>query len=171
MGGVASPEVADARESWKAFLAIDVLRLDVRNGKDVSALVAGLEDIDVVVNCARVIRRGVEHDSVSFAGTIDINLTGTMRGCLAARAALNPRKGCIVNTASMLSFFGGGLVPEDAAGVPKMITHCKLHGAMIYLDEQGNTSGYEHVSSKFELCRKGYNAVGLGAYYVDQFLR
>src|SRR6185295_2360581 len=47
--------------------------------------------------------------------TVDINLTGTMRVCAAARAGLASRRGCIVNTASMLSFFGGGLVPAYSA--------------------------------------------------------
>jgi NAD(P)-dependent dehydrogenase (short-subunit alcohol dehydrogenase family) len=69
----------------------------------------------VVVNCAGVIRRGAEHDVAVFADTLDINLTGTMRVCTAARPALKARAGCIVNTASMLSFFGGGLVPGYSA--------------------------------------------------------
>ena len=89
--------------------------LDVRDGAAVQALVAALGPLDVVVNCAGVIRRGAEHDPVAFADTVDINLTGTMRVCAAARPALAARRGCIVNTASMLSFFGGGLVPGYSA--------------------------------------------------------
>ncbi len=46
---------------------------------------------------------------------LDINLNGTMRCCAAARPLLAVRHGCIVNTASMLSFFGGGLVPGYSA--------------------------------------------------------
>jgi NAD(P)-dependent dehydrogenase (short-subunit alcohol dehydrogenase family) len=46
---------------------------------------------------------------------LNINLTGTMRCCRAAREKLAQSKGCIVNTASMLSFFGGGLVPGYSA--------------------------------------------------------
>jgi NAD(P)-dependent dehydrogenase (short-subunit alcohol dehydrogenase family) len=38
-----------------------------------------------------------------------------MRVCAAARPLLAARRGCIVNTASMLSFFGGGLVPGYSA--------------------------------------------------------
>ncbi|MBL8342325.1 MAG: SDR family oxidoreductase [Rubrivivax sp.] len=93
--------------------------LDVRDDAAVRALVGELAaragGIDVVVNCAGVIRRGTEHDPAVFADTLDINLTGTMRVCSAARPALKARRGCIVNTASMLSFFGGGLVPGYAA--------------------------------------------------------
>jgi NAD(P)-dependent dehydrogenase (short-subunit alcohol dehydrogenase family) len=74
-----------------------------------------LVELDVLVNCAGVIRRGMEHDPEVFADVLNINLTGTMRLCTAARPALAARKGCIVNTASMLSFFGGGLVPAYSA--------------------------------------------------------
>jgi NAD(P)-dependent dehydrogenase (short-subunit alcohol dehydrogenase family) len=94
---------------------IDVRALDVRDDAAVHALVEGLGELDVVVNCAGVIRRGAEHDPAVFADTLNVNLTGTMRVCTAARAGLKARQGCIVNTASMLSFFGGGLVPGYSA--------------------------------------------------------
>jgi NAD(P)-dependent dehydrogenase (short-subunit alcohol dehydrogenase family) len=62
-----------------------------------------------------VIRRNAEHEPEVFADVIDINLNGSMRVCTAAREKLKQRKGCIINTASMLSFFGGGLVPGYSA--------------------------------------------------------
>ena len=113
--GATDAEVDAARTRGADLRGIDVRRLDVRDGAAVSALVVGLGELDVVVNCAGVIRRGIEHDPVAFAETVDINLTGTMRVCSAARAGLKARRGCIVNTASMLSFFGGGLVPGYSA--------------------------------------------------------
>jgi NAD(P)-dependent dehydrogenase (short-subunit alcohol dehydrogenase family) len=110
--GATDAEVAAARAQLEG---IDVRRLDVRDGDAVRALVEGLGELDVVVNCAGVIRRGAEHDPEVFAATLDINLTGTMRVCAAARVGLKARAGCIVNTASMLSFFGGGLAPGYSA--------------------------------------------------------
>lgn len=89
--------------------------LDVRNAAEIESLVASLPALHHVVNCAGVIRRGAEHDPEVFADVVDINLTGTMRICAAARAKLKGSKGTIVNTASVLSFFGGGLVPGYAA--------------------------------------------------------
>ena len=113
--GATEVEVRRARQDV-ALAALHALHvLDVRDGAAVQALVAGLGALDVVVNCAGVIRRGAEHDPAVFADTLDINLTGTMRVCAAARAGLAARRGCIVNTASMLSVFGGGLVPGYSA--------------------------------------------------------
>lgn len=89
--------------------------LDVRDGAAVDALVSSLPSLHHVVNCAGTIRRGEEHDPKVFAQVLDINLTGTMRVCAAARAKLKESRGSIVNTASVLSFQGGGLVPGYAA--------------------------------------------------------
>jgi NAD(P)-dependent dehydrogenase (short-subunit alcohol dehydrogenase family) len=108
--GATDDEVAAAQGE-----EVEVRRLDVRDGDAVRALVDELGALDVVVNCAGVIRRGAEHEPVAFAETVDINLTGTMRVCAAARAGLKARAGCIVNTASMLSFFGAGLAPGYSA--------------------------------------------------------
>jgi NAD(P)-dependent dehydrogenase (short-subunit alcohol dehydrogenase family) len=79
------------------------------------AFISSLDGLDHLVNCAGVIRRGAEHDPEIFADVLDINLTGTMRVCTAARPKLKERSGTIVNMASMLSFFGGGLVPGYSA--------------------------------------------------------
>ena len=98
-----------------AGAAIDVRRLDVRDDAAVQALVGELPSLDVLVNCAGIIRRGDEHRPEVCAAVLDINLNGTLRTCSAARPLLARSGGCIVNTASMLSFFGGGLVPAYSA--------------------------------------------------------
>ncbi|MEX3633591.1 SDR family NAD(P)-dependent oxidoreductase [Paraburkholderia sp. BR14320] len=89
--------------------------LDVRSADAVSAAVNAFERLDIVVNCAGVISRAEEHRLDVFERVMDINLNGTMRVCAAARDLLKASAGCIVNTASMLSFFGGGLVPAYSA--------------------------------------------------------
>ena len=60
------------------------------------------------------------------------------------------------------------VVPDDCA---EMITFFNISGAMIYLDAEGRTIGYEDVWTKIEMCRRHYAAVGLGAGYVDEFVR
>ncbi len=52
-----------------------------------------------------------------------------------------------------------------------MITFFNIHGAMIYLDGKGGTTGYEDVFTKIAMCRAHYEACGLGTAYVDQFVR
>jgi NAD(P)-dependent dehydrogenase (short-subunit alcohol dehydrogenase family) len=112
--GATAAEV-DAARTRAEMQGIRLDVLDVRDDTAVRALVQAQGELDVVVNCAGVIRRGAEHEPEAFAEVLDINLTGTMRVCAAARAGLKARRGCIVNTASMLSFFGGGLVPGYSA--------------------------------------------------------
>jgi NAD(P)-dependent dehydrogenase (short-subunit alcohol dehydrogenase family) len=89
--------------------------LDVRDDAAVQACIASLDTLDVLVNCAGILRRGSELDPAVFAEVVDINLNGSMRTCAAARSRLQASGGCIVNTASMLSFFGAPLVPGYSA--------------------------------------------------------
>ncbi|NMG39681.1 SDR family oxidoreductase [Chelativorans sp. ZYF759] len=91
-------------------------QLDVRDRTGVDALVSALPGLDVVVNCAGIIRRGDELDPDVFASVVDINLNGSMRVCAAARPLLaQSSQGAIVNLASVLTFQGGGLVPGYSA--------------------------------------------------------
>ena len=46
-----------------------------------------------------------------------------------------------------------------------------MSGAYIYVDVDGNTVGVEDVFSKIDKAREHYHNVGLGADYVDQFIR
>ena len=120
--GATSAE-ADAARARRDCGAERAEPLDVRDGGAVAALVEGFARLDILVNCAGTIRRGDENDPRVFAEVIDVNLTGTMRLCAAARPLLARTRGCIVNTASVLSFFGGPLVPGYAAskgGVAQM---------------------------------------------------
>ncbi len=102
-------EIPEAEENLTYAL------LDVQDGDAVTALITPLASLQVVVNAAGVIRRAAEHDPEVFQQVVDINLNGTMRVCAAARPALSANNGAIINIASMLSYFGGGLVPGYSA--------------------------------------------------------
>ena len=94
---------------------ITVQLLDVTDQSSVDAAFGGLTRLDALVNCAGILLRGDEYDIDIFAKVLDVNLTGTMRCCLAAHPLLTEHGGAIVNTASMLSTFGGPLVPAYSA--------------------------------------------------------
>jgi len=92
------------------------VQLDVTNDADVAACITRLVRLDALVNCAGIILRdGQEFTIQGFQKVIDVNLTGTMRMCVAAKPLLEKQGGVIVNTASIWSFFGGGLVPAYTA--------------------------------------------------------
>ena len=60
---------------------------------------------------------------------------------------------------------------EVPDGVEEMVTLFHVTGAYIYVDPDGNAVGVEDVFTKLEAARKHYEAVGLGAEYVDRFVR
>jgi NAD(P)-dependent dehydrogenase (short-subunit alcohol dehydrogenase family) len=111
----ATPAECDAARAAPGFTARDAIALDVRDDAAVRELVANLPRLDVLVNCAGTIRRGVEHEPAEFEQTVAINLIGTMRCCAHARAKLAAGKGAIVNIASMYSFFGAPHAPGYAS--------------------------------------------------------
>jgi len=89
--------------------------LDVTKDSSVGELFGGIQKLDALVNCAGILQRGEEYDINVFQKVLDVNLTGTMRCCIAAQPLLANSHGAIVNTASMLSTFGGPLVPAYSA--------------------------------------------------------
>jgi NAD(P)-dependent dehydrogenase (short-subunit alcohol dehydrogenase family) len=89
--------------------------LDVTSATNVEQVLAPVKRVDVLVNGAGIVRRDAEFDLAVFSQVLDVNLTGAMRVCMATHAKLKASRGCIVNIASMLSFFGGGRVPAYSA--------------------------------------------------------
>ncbi len=95
---------------------IDYMALDVRNENAIGQLVAGLPGLDVLVNCAGVLYRdNQEHEVAGFEEVVNINLLGTMRTSYACRSLLAEADGCVLNMASMLTFFGSGPAPGYSA--------------------------------------------------------
>lgn len=94
---------------------IELRLLDVTSDESVNSIFGELESLSALVNCAGILQRDAEYDLEVFKKVIDVNLTGTMRCCLAAHPLLSRSHGAIVNTASMLSTFGGPLVPAYSA--------------------------------------------------------
>lgn len=117
MAELGAEVLATARNtaSTEVSSKVTVVAMDVSQPQAVESVFAGLDRLDVVVNCAGAIQRGKEHELDTFEQVVGINLTGTMRMCAAARPLLATSGGVIVNMASMLSYFGGPLVPAYSA--------------------------------------------------------
>lgn len=95
--------------------SIDARLLDVTDDDAVTAFFAEFDRLDALVTCAGLADPGREFTPEGFVRTIDVNLNGTMRCCLAARPLLAPRKGAIVTIGSMYSIFGSPHVPGYTA--------------------------------------------------------
>ncbi len=109
--GLTEAELAPARAAGMRAAALDVGDLSA-----CSALMSTFTTLDVLVNCAGMIRRaGAEHDPVQFEQVINVNLNGTQRLCALVRPLLKGSQGSIVNTASMRSFFGAAVTPAYSA--------------------------------------------------------
>jgi quercetin dioxygenase-like cupin family protein len=61
------------------------------------------------------------------------------------------------------------LVVEE--GQDDMMTFFQVSGAMIYMDDQGSTVGFDDVFTKIDRCRRHFEAVGLGSTFVERFIR
>lgn len=106
-----------SREEVEASgLSADTAVLDVTDEASVARIVAGLDRLDVLVNAAGIILRdGREHEPEGFERVLEVNLAGTMRICAACRPLLEASRGCVLNVASMLSFFGSAAQPAYSA--------------------------------------------------------
>lgn len=113
-----------AGEGWSAA-GFRYVALDLTDSAAVAAFGESLDRLDVLINAAGIIRRVEEFEIETFESVLDVNLTGTMRLCTACRPALAKQGGAIVNIASMLSFFGGGLVPAYSASKGGIVTLTK----------------------------------------------
>ncbi|UCE20567.1 MAG: SDR family oxidoreductase [Gemmatimonadota bacterium] len=74
--------------------------------------------IDILLNCAGVIRRSPaeEFSYDDWNAVLDVNLNGTFLFCKeVGKVMLKQKRGKIINIASLLSFFGGITIPAYAA--------------------------------------------------------
>ncbi len=97
-------------------VGLEAVQLDVASDVSVAACLAGFDRLDTLVNCAgMILRGGAEFEIEAFRSVVEVNLMGTMRLCVGAKPMLLASRGAIVNLASVLSFFGGPLVPAYTA--------------------------------------------------------
>ncbi|MDO5604155.1 MAG: SDR family oxidoreductase [Paracoccus sp. (in: a-proteobacteria)] len=97
--------------------------LDVTNEDMVRTFADQAGRVDALINAAGILRRDEEYDIAVFQKVLDVNLSGTMRCCLAFREKLAARQGCIVNIASMNAF----------AALPRLPAYCASKGGVVML--------------------------------------
>jgi NAD(P)-dependent dehydrogenase (short-subunit alcohol dehydrogenase family) len=112
-GGASAAEIA----AFTPTEGVVRFQLDVTDAASVDAALAQIDgELTGLVNCAGIIQRGgAEFEIDRFRQTLEVNLVGTMRLCLACKPRFAAAGAAIVNTASMLSFFGSPFVPGYAA--------------------------------------------------------
>ena len=91
------------------------IEMDLRDAQAPQRLVQELPRLHILVQAAGMIRRADEHTPEVFEQVIDLNLNAAMRVAHAMHPLLRSSRGCVVNVASMLSFFGAGLAPAYSA--------------------------------------------------------
>jgi NAD(P)-dependent dehydrogenase (short-subunit alcohol dehydrogenase family) len=86
-------------------------QLDVRDNAAVEALAARVEKLDVVIHYAGRVAPWEEFRPEVFKDILDIHLVGNLRLANAFRPHLKNSKGCLINIASMYSYFCAGAAP------------------------------------------------------------
>jgi NAD(P)-dependent dehydrogenase (short-subunit alcohol dehydrogenase family) len=89
--------------------------LDVRDEAAVKALAVRIARLDVLIHCAGKLKRWDEYQADVFLDVLDVNLVGNLRLATAFFEHLKASKGCVINIASMYSYFGSPQVPAYGA--------------------------------------------------------
>ena len=90
-------------------------QLDVRDDAAVEALAVRVSQLDVLIHCAGRVAPFEEYKTEVFKDILDIHLVGNLRLANAFRPHLKAGKGCLINIASMYSYFGSPRVPAYSA--------------------------------------------------------
>jgi len=115
--------VTDLQPAPEALLKAGVRyeHLDVTSDEAVEALAKKVDKLDVLIHCAGKLSRWEEHKPEVFRNIVDIHLFGNVRLAAAFRPHLKQTRGCMINIASMYSYFGAPQVPAYASAKTAII--------------------------------------------------
>jgi NAD(P)-dependent dehydrogenase (short-subunit alcohol dehydrogenase family) len=97
-------------------------QLDVRDDAAIAALASRIEQLDVVIHCAGRLVRWDEYKVEVFKEILDIHLVASLRLANAFRPHLKASKGCLINIASMYSYFGAPHIPAYSAAKTAIVS-------------------------------------------------
>lgn len=103
-------------------LGIRFEQLDVCDDAAVNALAARTASLDVLIHCAGRLSRWEEYKPDVFTAVLDVHLVGNLRLANAFRPHLKTTRGCLINIASMYSYFGAPQVPAYAAAKTAVVS-------------------------------------------------
>jgi len=116
-------DLAPAKEEMDA--RIKYQHLDVRSDAAVGALAERIPKLDVLIHCAGRVLPFEEYKSEVFMDILDIHLVGNLRLANAFRPHLKASKGCLINIASMYSYFGSPRAPPYGAAKTGVVSLTK----------------------------------------------
>lgn len=91
-------------------------KIDIMDQDAMADLANTEQRVDALINAAGIIlHEGREHTLQGFQTVVDVNLNGTYLTCNLFRDALARSQGCVVNVASMWSYFGSPRNPGYSA--------------------------------------------------------
>ena len=99
--------------------------LDVRDDAAINELASRVPNLDVLIHCAGRVEPFEEYKSAVFMDILDIHLVGNLRLANAFRPHLKASKGCLINIASMYSYFGSPRAPAYGAAKTGVVSLTK----------------------------------------------
>ncbi|HEX3983976.1 MAG TPA: SDR family oxidoreductase [Acidisoma sp.] len=117
--------VTDVKPPAEPHPQIRYIPLDVRDTAAVDAVAAAVPRLDTLIHCAGRLIRWEEYKPEVFTDILDIHLVGNLRLANAFRPHLKATKGCIINIASMYSYFGAAHIPAYSAAKTAVVSLTK----------------------------------------------
>ena len=94
---------------------IRIEKLDLTNDISIENLIEKVTTLDILVNCASLVKGGVEYRIENFSDVVNVNLMGTLRICHAMLPKLALSRGNIINLTSINSRKVSASIPAYAS--------------------------------------------------------
>ena len=94
---------------------IRIEKLDLTNDISIENLIEKVTTLDILINCASLVKGGVEYRIENFSDVVNVNLMGTLRICHAMLPKLAVSRGNIINLTSVNTRIASATIPAYAS--------------------------------------------------------